>query len=86
MIKSLVIAAGVTLLGAGAVAAAELEMLQSVSSLTVEAIENEAVMDGDGMYENGGPNGMSPVPLPAAGWMLLAGIGGIVALRRRAKA
>jgi hypothetical protein len=28
---------------------------------------------------------VSPVPLPAAGWMLLAGIGGIVALRRRAK-
>jgi hypothetical protein len=29
---------------------------------------------------------ISPVPLPAAGWMLLAGLGGIVALRRRAKA
>jgi hypothetical protein len=25
------------------------------------------------------------VPLPAAGWMLLAGIGGLVAMRRRAK-
>jgi hypothetical protein len=29
---------------------------------------------------------VSPVPLPAAGWMLLAGLGGIAALRRRAKA
>lgn len=27
-----------------------------------------------------------PVPLPAAGWMLLAGIGGLAALRRRRKA
>jgi hypothetical protein len=27
----------------------------------------------------------SPVPLPAAGWMLLAGVGGLAALRRRQK-
>lgn len=27
----------------------------------------------------------APVPLPAAGWMLLAGIGGVVALKRREK-
>lgn len=26
-----------------------------------------------------------PVPLPAAGWMLLAGVGGVVAMKRRAK-
>jgi hypothetical protein len=29
---------------------------------------------------------MPPVPLPAAGWMLIAGIGGLAALRRRKKA
>jgi hypothetical protein len=28
---------------------------------------------------------VQPVPLPAAGWMLLAGIGGLLGLRRRAK-
>ncbi|MBG6178688.1 hypothetical protein IWQ55_006516 [Labrenzia sp. EL_208] len=27
----------------------------------------------------------TPVPLPAAGWMLLAGVGGLVAMRRRRK-
>ncbi|MEM9709309.1 MAG: choice-of-anchor K domain-containing protein [Pseudomonadota bacterium] len=29
---------------------------------------------------------ITPVPLPAAGWMLIAGIGGLAALRRRKKA
>jgi hypothetical protein len=28
---------------------------------------------------------VSAVPLPAAGWMLLAGLGGIAVMRRRAK-
>lgn len=28
---------------------------------------------------------MTPVPLPAAGWMLLAGVGGLAAMRRRKK-
>ena len=28
----------------------------------------------------------SPVPLPAAGWMLIAGLGGLVAMKRRKKA
>jgi hypothetical protein len=31
-------------------------------------------------------DGMPAVPLPAAGWMLLAGVGGLVAVRRRRKA
>lgn len=28
---------------------------------------------------------MAPIPLPAAGWMLLAGLGGLAAMRRRKK-
>ncbi|MFN3846312.1 MAG: VPLPA-CTERM sorting domain-containing protein, partial [Paracoccaceae bacterium] len=32
------------------------------------------------------PTGVPPVPLPAAGWMLLAGLGALAASRRRRKA
>jgi hypothetical protein len=32
------------------------------------------------------PNTPPAVPLPAAGWMLIAGIGGLVAMKRRQKA
>lgn len=34
----------------------------------------------------GTPAELPPVPLPAAGWMLIAGIGGLAALRRRKRA
>lgn len=88
MIKALVIASGVTLLGAGTVLAAGFghTMVTTISMQTSEAIDNSAEVGDDDGFVNGGSNGLSPVPLPAAGWMLLAGIGGIVALRRRAKA
>lgn len=33
-----------------------------------------------------GPPNPAPIPLPAAGWMLLAGLGGLVAMRRRQSA
>lgn len=32
------------------------------------------------------PGGPAPVPLPAAGWLMIAGLGGLAALRRRRKA
>jgi hypothetical protein len=32
------------------------------------------------------PDPGTPIPLPAAGWMLLAGLGGLVAIRRRKNA
>ncbi len=31
----------------------------------------------------GGGGGTTPIPLPAAGWLMLAGLGGIAAMRRR---
>lgn len=35
--------------------------------------------------EFGSIPGLPPVPLPAAGWMLIAGLGGLAAIRRRKK-
>lgn len=35
-------------------------------------------------FYNGAPP--NPIPLPAAGWLLIAGVGGMAALRRRGKA
>jgi hypothetical protein len=43
--------------------------------MTTEQADNEAVLVGS--YS------ISEVPLPAAGWMLLAGVGGLVAMKRR---
>ena len=40
----------------------------------------------NGGYSNGTVYNSAVVPLPAAGWMLLAGLGGLVVLRRRARA
>lgn len=47
----------------------------------IVATERDIFRDGEG-----GGGDPSVVPLPAAGWMLLAGLGGIAALKRRRKA
>lgn len=35
------------------------------------------------LWYRGEPEPVQPIPLPAAGWMLVAGVGGLAALRRR---
>lgn len=49
------------------------------------AIMFENLIDGDTSNPNNPPT-MAPIPLPAAGWMLLAGLGGLTAMSRRKKA
>ncbi|MBC9245536.1 THxN family PEP-CTERM protein [Paracoccus sp. 11-3] len=46
---------------------------------TVENQKNTATLQGRFTYEEN----VAPIPLPAAGWMLLAGLGGIGAVARR---
>ncbi|MEM8822354.1 MAG: VPLPA-CTERM sorting domain-containing protein [Pseudomonadota bacterium] len=52
---------------------------RSISGTRTLGINNATILPGD-------PLAVSSVPLPAAGWMLLAGLGGLVALKRRRKA
>lgn len=51
---------------------------------TVEEETNKATLLGLYRVEKVGEQ-ISPVPLPAAGWLLLAGVGGLAALKRRQK-
>ncbi|GGE25893.1 VPLPA-CTERM protein sorting domain-containing protein [Gemmobacter megaterium] len=44
---------------------------------------NAGINDITYSYARTGGPGPAPIPLPAAGWMLIAGLGGLVALRRR---
>lgn len=52
------------------------------SFLTIENQSNSAGLIGSFVAADT----VAPVPLPAAGWMLLAGFGGLTAMRRRKKA
>ncbi|MFK7752282.1 MAG: VPLPA-CTERM sorting domain-containing protein [Sedimentitalea sp.] len=46
---------------------------------------SKSVITTDGA-DPGNPNpGTNPIPLPAAGWLMIAGIGGLAAVRRRRK-
>jgi hypothetical protein len=81
MTKTLVLASGLTFVLAGAsFASTTYEGFIAPPSTMTEAVDariNNVSLANDRT---------SPVPLPAAGWMLLAGLGGIAVLRRRAKA
>lgn len=50
---------------------------------TVEEQTNEAVLLGRFNAELLPGETLTPVPLPAAGWMLIAGLGGLAAMKRR---
>lgn len=53
--------------------------------MTKEKAVSEAILIASySLLDDGGEN-PSPVPLPAAGWMLIAGVGGLAALKRRKK-
>ena len=83
MMKKLIVAAGLCVLmsaPAFAIPTHEGEIQSPKSQIDYEVYCN--------MNDCNGDNGdyISAVPLPAAGWMLLAGIGGLVAMRRRARA
>jgi hypothetical protein len=84
MKKQFIAAAALLVLMSGGAVASTYAHNTYLSVATVEALGNEAQSTTSSQVLPNGP--ISPVPLPAAGWMLLAGVGGLVALRRRAKA
>ncbi len=51
--------------------------------MTKERAINEAVLIASYRLFDDGGQIPSPVPLPAAGWMLIAGVGGLAAMKRR---
>lgn len=87
MNKHLIAASAFLLATSGAALALPVSVHSAVSSsigqkfASSQSNQQLPVVGGDAQLP-----GVSPVPLPAAGWMLLAGLGGLVAMRRRAKA
>lgn len=53
----------------------------TVNQIGFDNITFGSVTPGD----TGGTGGPSPIPLPAAGWLLIAGLGGLAAMSRRRK-
>jgi hypothetical protein len=81
--KKLVVIAGVWVLVSAPAFAVPYHSTASSLLCEIHCGENkEAQVEGPDF----GTNDVSAVPLPAAGWMLLAGLGGLVAMRRRARA
>ena len=65
----------------------------SVRTVSISGLDTGSVF-GIGAYHHGSEfkikaihfEEVNPIPLPAAGWMLLAGLGGLAAMKRRKKA
>lgn len=73
-------------LGSGRIAVfGDVNWLSSIDLNEAQVVRNtqEFLFDG---FVGPNPPPTNPVPLPAAGWMLIAGIGGLAALRRRNRA
>jgi hypothetical protein len=83
MSKHVLAAAVLALMSSGAAFAGPLSVHKAVG---LSIGENKVTAVKSNIELPSPPGQPSAVPLPAAGWMLLAGICGIVALRRRAKA
>jgi hypothetical protein len=82
----LIAVSALVLLSAGA-AAASTVVVHKAAGASLDVVFLEATSDlTEAPIDGFVPVDVSPVPLPAAGWMLLAGLGGIAAMRRRTKA
>jgi hypothetical protein len=85
MKKLLVAASAIALLSVGAAGADTLKVHEAAGA-SLAVVFGEVSSDlSDAPPQLVSPNDVSAVPLPAAGWMLLAGLGAVAAMRRRAK-
>jgi hypothetical protein len=87
MTKVLAVALGLTLLSAGATFSATVKDINTATLMALKTMNAKQPKTARVTRNIVQPTveQISPVPLPAAGWMLLAGIGGMAALRRRAR-